>query len=244
MAQTIENIVNPNDPGLTSEMVQFPGAAGNVNAYVSRPKDGRNLGTVLVIHENRGLIGHIKDVARHFAKDGFAAIAVDCMGRIGGSDKWNGSDEATKEIQKVTGAMVVEDLTAAVAYMKKQNYVNGKIGVVGYCWGGGQSLNFATKCKDLNAAVVYYGRNPAPLESVADIPCKVMGNYGADDPNIMPGVEPLKAALAKAGKSFDCKVYEGAKHAFNNNTNADRYHPEAATDAWGRTVNFFKANLA
>jgi carboxymethylenebutenolidase len=244
MAQTIENIVDPNDPSLVSEMVQFAGPAGNVNAYVSRPKDGRNLGTVLVIHENRGLIGHIKDVARHFAKDGFAAIAVDCMSRIGGSDKWNGSDEATKEIQKVNGVMVAEDLTAAVAYMKKQNYVNGKIGVVGYCWGGGQSLNFATKCKDLNAAVVYYGRNPDPLDAVANIPCKVMGNYGADDPNIMPGVEPLKAALAKAGKSFDCKVYEGAKHAFNNNTNADRYHPDAAKDAWSRTSSFFRANLA
>ena len=244
MAQTIDHIVDPNDAGLTSEMVQFTSPGGNINAYVSRPKDGKNLGTVIVIHENRGLIGHIKDVARHFAKDGFAAIAVDCMSRIGGSDKWNGSDDATKEIQKVTGDMVAEDLTAAVAYMKKQNYVNGKCGVVGYCWGGGQSLNFATKCKDLNAAVVYYGRNPTPLESVANIPCAVMGNYGEDDPNIMPGVEPLKAAMAKAGKSFDVKVYPGAKHAFNNNTNADRYHPEAAKDAWARTVGFFKKNLA
>src|SRR6476620_5327528 len=100
MAQTIENIVDPNDPSLTSEMVQFPGTAGNVNAYVSRPKDGKNLGTVIVIHENRGLVNHIKDVARHFAKDGFAAIAVDCMGRIGGSDKWNGSDAATERSEE------------------------------------------------------------------------------------------------------------------------------------------------
>src|SRR5574341_1593468 len=120
MAQTIDQFVEPNDTSLASEMVQFPGPAGNVGAYVSRPRDGKNLGTVIVIHENRGLVGHIKDVARRFAKDGFAAIAVDCMGRIGGSDKWNGSDEATKEIQKVDGAMVAEDLTAALGYMKKQ----------------------------------------------------------------------------------------------------------------------------
>lgn len=243
MAQTVDNIVDPNDASLTSEMVQFAGSGGNINAYVSRPKDGKNLGTVLVIHENRGLVGHIKDVARRFAKDGFAAIAVDLMGRVGGSDKFNGSDAATEEIKKVTGSMVVEDLNAAVAYMKKQNYVNGKFGVVGYCWGGGQSLNFATKSKDLNAAVVYYGRNPDPLDSVANISAKVLGNYAADDPNIMPGVEPLKAAMAKSGKSFDVKVYPGAKHAFNNNTNADRYNPEAAGDAWQRTTKFFKENL-
>src|SRR5918993_4905949 len=101
MAQTIENIVDPNDPGLTSEMVKFPSPGGDVNAYVSRPKDGKNLGTVIVIHENRGLVGHIKDVTRRFAKDGFAAIGVDLMSRIGGSDKLNGSDEATKEIGKI-----------------------------------------------------------------------------------------------------------------------------------------------
>ena len=110
MAQTIENIVQPNDSGLASEMVQFTSPGGNINAYVSRPKDGKNLGTVIVIHENRGLVGHIKDVTRRFAKDGFAAIAVDLMSRIGGSDKWNGSDEATKEIGKINGAMAVEDL--------------------------------------------------------------------------------------------------------------------------------------
>jgi carboxymethylenebutenolidase len=244
MAQTIDHFVDPYDADLTSEMVQFPGNAGNVSAYVSRPKDGRNLGTVIVIHENRGLVNHIKDVARRFAKEGFAAIAVDCMSRIGGSDQYNGSDAATEAIKKVNPGMVAEDLTAALNYMKKQSYVNGKVGVVGFCWGGGNSLNFATKCKDLNAAVVYYGRNPDPLDSVANIAGPLMGNYAEDDPNIMPGVEPLKSALTKAGKTFDIKVYPGAKHAFNNNTNPDRYHPEAAKDAWARTVNFFKENLA
>src|SRR5437867_11892680 len=105
----------------------------------------------------------------------------------------------------MTGAMVVEELTATLNYMKKQSYVNGKVGVVGHCWGGGNSLNFATKCKDLNAAVVYYGRNPDPLDSVANNPCPLIGNYVQDDRKIMPGVEPLKAALAKAGEHLDIK---------------------------------------
>ena len=244
MAEAIPFIVAANDPALTSEMVQYPGKAGNVKAYLSRPKNGSKLGAVIVIHENRGLVDHIKDVTRRFAKDGFAALGVDLLSRIGGSDRFKTGEEAIEAIKKITGDMVVEDLTSAVAYLKKQSFVNGKVGVVGYCWGGGQSLNCATKCKELNAAVVYYGRNPDPLDSVQNIPCPLLGNYGGDDPNIMPGVEPLKAALTKCGKGFDIKVYPGAKHAFNNNTNPDRYHPEAAKDAWTRTVNFFKKNLA
>ena len=244
MAEVIPFIVAANDPALTSEMVAFPGTAGNINAYLSRPKSGGKLGTVIVIHENRGLVDHIQDVARRFAKDGFAALAVDLLSRPGGTGQYKTPEEAIAAIGKLAKSGVEEDLHSAVAYLKKQNFFNGKIGVVGYCWGGGQSLNFATKCRDLNAAVVYYGRNPDPLDSVQNIPCPVLGNYGADDPNIMPGVEPLKAALTKCGKGFDIKVYPGAKHAFNNNTNADRYHPEAAKDAWARTANFFKKNLS
>ena len=244
MAETIRHFVAPNDTGLISETVQFPGKAGNVKAYLSRPKDGKNLGTVIVIHENRGLVDHIKDVARRLAKEGFAALSVDLLSRIGGTEQFKTGEEAIEAIKKITPDIVVEDLTAAVAYLKKQSFFNGRVGVVGFCWGGGNSLNFATKCKDLNGAIVYYGRNPDPLVQVQNIPCPLLGNYGEDDPNIMPGVEPLKAALQKCGKNFDIKVYPGAKHAFSNNTNADRYHPDAAKDAWGRTVNFFKKNLA
>jgi len=199
---------------------------------------------VIVIHENRGLVDHIKDVARRFAKDGFIALAPDLLSRLGGTDQFKTPEEAIEAIRKVTQDNVVEDLTSGVAYLKRLDFVNGRIGVVGYCWGGGQSLSFATKCKDLGAAVVYYGRNPDPLDQVQNIACPVLGNYGEDDPNIIPGVEPLKEALKKYGRNFDIKVYPGAKHAFNNNTNAERYHPDAAKDAWARTANLFKKNLA
>ena len=243
MAQTIDHIVDPNDSSLTSEMVQFPGNAGNVSAYVSRPKDGKNLGTVIVIHENRGLVNHIKDVARHFAKDGFAAIAVDCMGRIGGSDKWNGSDEATKEIQKVTGDMVAEDLTAALNYMKKQNYVNGKVGVVGYCWGGGQSLNFATKCKDLNAAVVYYGTSP-DTATLANVKAPVLGLYGSDDARVNATIESAVAEMKKLGKSYETEIYEGAGHGFlRAQSGREGANLRATEKAWPRTIEFFKKHL-
>src|ERR1043166_8570286 len=133
------NIVQPDDSRLISQNVTFPGNAGPVKAYLSRPKDGKNLGTVIVIHENRGLVDHIKDVARRFAKEGFAALAVDLMSRIGGTDQFKTPEEAIEAIKKINGNMVVEDLTSAVAYLKKQNFLNGKVGVVGYCWGGGQS---------------------------------------------------------------------------------------------------------
>lgn len=244
MAEAIPYFVAPSDPALTSEMIQYPGKAGNVKAYLARPKDGNRLGAVIVIHENRGLNDHIKDVARRLAKEGFAALAPDLLSRTGGTDQFKVSDEATQAIGKLSREGVVEDLSSAVDYLKKQPFVNGRIGVVGFCWGGGQSLNFATKCKELSAAIVYYGRNPDPLDQVQNIPCPLLGNYGEDDPNIMAGVEPLKEALKKYGKSFDIKVYPGAKHAFNNNTNPDRYHPEAAKDAWARTANLFKKNLA
>ena len=244
MAETIPYIIAPNNSGLTSETVQYPGKVGSVKGYLSRPKIGSKFGAVIVIHENRGLVEHIKDVARRFAKEGFAALAPDLLSRAGGTDQFKSPEEAIAAIGKLTKAGVEEDLQSAVDYLKKQNFVNGRIGVVGFCWGGGQSLNFATKCKDLSGAIVYYGRNPDPLDLVQNIPCPVLGNYGEDDPNIMPGVEPLKQALGKYGKKFDMKVYPGAKHAFNNNTNADRYHPDAAKDAWGRTVNFFRQNLA
>jgi carboxymethylenebutenolidase len=236
-------IVSPDDSALISAMIKYSGKAGDVNAYLSRPKNIERSGAVIVIHENRGLVEHIKDVARRFAKEGFVVLAPDLVSRLGGTDQYKTPDEAVQAVGKLTKHGVAEDLNSAVDYLKKLPSVTSRIGVVGFCWGGGQSLNFATKCKDISAAVVYYGRNPDPLDEVKNIPCPLLGNYGEDDPNIMPGVQPLMEALRKYTKNFDIKVYPGAKHAFNNNTNPDRYNPEAAKDAWIRTVGFLRKNL-
>lgn len=244
MAEGLSVVVPADDQELISEAIRFPGKAGSVEAYLSRPKDGGKRGAVIVIHENKGLNDHIRDVARRFAKEGLVALAPDLLSRAGGTDQFKSADDATQAIGKLNRDGVVEDLASAVEHLKGLPFVNGRIGVVGFCWGGGQSLNFATRCKDLSAAVVYYGRNPDPLDRVQDINCPVLGNYGEDDPNIVAGVEPLREALKQYGKSGDLKVYPGAKHAFNNNTNPERYHAEAAKDAWARTAGFFKRNLA
>lgn len=244
MAELTTNIVAPDDPGLISEMVDYPGEAGNVRAYVSRPKDADGLGAVVVIHENQGLVEHIKDVARRFAKHGFVALAPDLLSRAGGTSHYRSGHEATDAIRKLEQDGINEDLLAGLNYLRNLKFTNGRVGVVGYCWGGGHALNFATKCKELNAAVVYYGRNPDPVDLVQHISCPVLGNYGEDDPNIMPGVEPLKEALKKSGKNFDIKVYPAAKHAFNDNTRSERYQAEAARDAWDRTVSFLQKQLA
>ena len=224
--------------------IQLAAADGHkLSAYRAEP-EAKPKGGLVVGVEIFGVNSHIRAVADGYAANGYLVIAPALFDRVQANYECGYSqDEIQKGIaimQKINLDDTMRDVAAAM-----QNVASaGKVGIVGYCWGGGNSLNFASKCKDLNAAVVYYGRNPDPLDSVANIPCPLMGNYAADDPNIMPGVEPLKAALAKAGKSFDCKIYPGAKHAFNNNTNADRYNPEAAKDAWARTASFFKKNLA
>jgi carboxymethylenebutenolidase len=244
MGETLPFIIDPDNPGLTSEMIRFPGTAGNLKGYLSRPAPGSGLGSVIVIHENKGLNDHIKDVARRLAVEGFAALAPDLLSRLGGTHQYPSEQGAVDAIKTLTQEEVVGDVNAAMIYLQKQDYVNGRIGVVGYCWGGAHALTFATRCDTLGCAIVYYGRNPSPLDQVRNITCPLLGLYGEDDPKIIPEVEPLKIALRKFGKTFDIRIYPGAKHAFNNNTNPDRYHPKAAQDAWERTIVFLKTHLA
>jgi len=245
MAEVIPFIVAANDPALTSEMVAFPGTAGNINAYLSRPKSGGKLGTVIVIHENRGLVDHIQDVARRLGKEAFVALAPDLLARAGGTPSYKTADDARAAIGKLTQEGVDRDLRATFDHLRGQAFVRGdRVAVVGFCWGGANTLRMATQVRELAAAVPFYGRNPAPLDLVERIACPLLIIYGEDDPFIMPGVPALEAALKKYGKTYEIKIYPGAKHAFHNDTDPNRYNADAARDAWDRTVAFLKRHLA
>ncbi len=236
--------VAPDDPTLTSAPLQFPGDGLQMHGYLSRPKAAGRSPGVIVIHENRGLTDHIQDVARRFAKEGFAALAPDLLSRAGGTASFATADEARTAIGKLTQDGVDRDLRATFDHLRGLDFVRGdRMGVAGFCWGGANTLRMATQVREPVAAVPFYGRNPNPLDLVERIACPLLIIYGEDDPAIMPGVPALEAALKKYGKTYEIKIYPGAKHAFHNDT-GDRYNAEAARDAWGRTVAFFKRHLA
>ncbi len=237
--------VDPNDPGLTSSEVKFAAPDGaTIGGYLSRPKgDGRHP-AVVVIHEWRGQNDHILDVARRLAKAGYVALAPDLLSRLGGTGSFSSGEAATEGLGKLGDDIFTKDLTGAVNYLKGQNFVRAdKIGVTGFCWGGGRALQFTTRSKDLAASVIYYGENPRNLEDVKNITAPVLGHYGEADQRITSAVPKLEEAMKKYGKSFEYKVYSGAPHAFNTNTNPRSYREEAAKDAWSRTLEFFKKHL-
>ncbi|MBI4287538.1 MAG: dienelactone hydrolase family protein [Chloroflexi bacterium] len=223
--------------------VQFTSEGGTIKAYQARPKSGGPFPGLIVIHENRGLTDHIKDVARRFANQGYTALAVDLLSRVGGTDQFTTTDAAVAAIGKLDPNGITQDLNAAVAYLKGQSFVKAdRLGVIGYCWGGGNSLRFATNNKDLRAAVVYYGPNPATLDDVANITASVLGIYGELDTRLTVNVPTLAEAMKKYGKSFEYKVYSGAAHAFFNDT-GERHNREAAAEAWPLTLAFLEKNL-
>ena len=237
--------VDPNDSALVSSDVQFPSTdSTSINGYLTRPKGDGRLPAIVVIHENQGLTDHIRDVARRLAKAGYVALAPDLLSRQGGTKSFADGPAAIAGIGKLDEDSITKDLNGAINYLKGQSFVRAnKIGVVGFCWGGGNTLLIATRNKDLAAAVVYYGRNPKNLDDVQNITAAVLGNYGAKDEPITSQVPKLEEAMKKYGKSFEYKIYPDAPHAFNNDTNPQRYQAEAAKEAWNRTLDFFKKHL-
>ncbi|MCB8820984.1 dienelactone hydrolase family protein [Microvirga rosea] len=232
--------VDEKDPRITAEMVDVPGVQG-LKGYLVRPKTGDRLPTVLVIHENRGLNPHIKDVTRRLATDGFLALGLDYLAPKGGTPQ--DEDKGREMIGELKQPDILASSRAAVAYLKGLSGGNGKVGAVGFCWGGGAVNNLAVNDPDLSAGVAYYGGQPK-AEDVPKIKAALLLHYGGLDERINAGIPAYEEALKQSGKTYEIHVYEGANHAFNNDTNAARYDKEAADLAWKRTVAFLKKNLA
>ena len=235
--------VDPNDPALDSKAVQFPGRAGTVWAYQSRPKSGANLPAVIVVHANRGLNPHIEDVARRFAHQGYIALTPDYLSRHGGTAKIPDAQKGVPNMRDLAPAQAVtEDTEAAVAYLKGESGVRaGRLGVVGFCWGGEMAFHLATQIKGLKAVTVFYGRTPKQ-ELLREIEAPILAHYGEEDKAISGAVPETAEAMKRYGKSFTYKIFPQAKHAFHDDT-GDRYHPEAAREAWERTLAFFAQHL-
>jgi carboxymethylenebutenolidase len=225
---------------LMTEMVKYQGKSGPVMAYLAKPASGKQYPAVIIIHENRGLQPHIKDVTRRMAAEGFLALAPDGLSPLGGTPV--DEDEARNRIGELDMEVTTQDFTAAVKYLKSHPDSNGKVGCTGFCWGGGMTNRVAVNSPDLDAAVPYYGSTPSP-EDVPRIKCPVMAHYAGEDPRINAGIPAFEKALKEAGIEYKIFMYEGAMHAFNNDSNPSRYNKEAAELAWERTVAFFREKL-
>ena len=200
----------------------------------------KRLPGVVVIHENRGLVPHIEDVTRRVALEGFLAIAPDALTPLGGTPE--DPEKAPALIQKLDSQSTIQNYLAAVKYLKTHPGSTGKVGVIGFCWGGGMANQVAVNSPDLSAVVPYYGRQPAS-EDVPKIKASLLLHYAGLDEGINKGIPAFEEALKKASIDYKIYMYEGAQHAFNNDTNPARYNKEAAQLAWQRTISFLKEKL-
>lgn len=234
--------VQGNDPRIKAQYVEYPSPAGygTLRGYLVQPASASGkLPTVLVVHENRGLNPHIEDITRRLALDGFIAFAPDALFPLGG---YPGDEDKARELfTKLDQNKTREDFVAAAAILKTLPQGNGKVGVTGFCYGGGISNFLATRIPDLAAAVPFYGNQPAP-EDAAKIKAPLLIHYAENDERINAGWPKYEAALKAAGVRYEAYIYPGTQHGFNNNT-TPRFDANASKLAWSRTVAFFKQNL-
>lgn len=240
--QTTGVTVPPDDPAIQVATVRFRAQDTEVMGYLARPRQRPQAPGLVVVHENRGLVEHIKDVARRFAKVGYVALAVDLASHEGGTDRFSDPAQVTALLGRTPVDRLVDMLVAAVEYLRGQPFVRAdRLGAVGWCFGGGMVWRLATRSPELRAAVPFYGPNP-PLEDVPRIRAAVLGIYGERDERINRGLPALREALQRAGVVHEIVVYPGADHAFFNDT-GPRYHPQAARLAWERAVEWFRRYL-
>ncbi len=240
------NLVSPNDPDLESSYIEYdsPKGGGKIKGLLSLPKkaaneDNASLGGIVVVHENRGLNPYIEDTARRAALAGFVTLAPDALSPLGG---YPGNDDDGRAMQRERDRdEMLEDFIAAYEYLRDHDKVNGKIGVVGFCFGGWISNMMAVRLPELAAAVPFYGSQPEE-EDVPAIKAPLMLHYAALDERVNAGWPAYEASLKEHGKEYQAYFYPEANHGFHN-TSTPRYDEEAAELAWGRTIDFFREKL-
>ena len=234
-------LVEENDPRLEASTARFEAGGDEVSGYLVRARrvDARRP-AVLVIHENRGLNPHIRDVTRRMALAGYLAFGVDLLSPDGGTPA--DEDKARAMIAALDQPANLARAEAAVRFLASHPASTGNVGAVGFCWGGGLVNQLAQASPRLKAGVAYYGMQP-PLDRVPGISAALLLHYAGLDNRVNEGIAAYEDALAKAGKEYTVYVYEGANHAFNNDTNPARYDPKAAELAWTRTAAFLAKHL-
>lgn len=233
-------LVAPDDARLETSRVTYPGVSGDIKAYLAHAKGTARLPAVIVIHENRGLNPHIEDVTRRMALEGFLALGPDLLSPAGGTP--SNEDTARDMIGKLDGPQTIQNVVAAVTFLAKHAQGNGKVGAMGFCWGGGMVGDLAVNAPTLNAGVVYYGRQP----NAGDVPkmqAPLLLHYAGEDTRINGGIPAFEEALKQTSKRYTLHMYDGAQHAFNNDTSEARYNKIAADQAWARTLAFFREHL-
>jgi carboxymethylenebutenolidase len=228
------------DTDVSSEFIKYPAETGEMRALLAHPKKGKKFPAVIVIHENRGLVPHIQDVTKRMAAEGFLSLGPDALSPLGGTPEDVSNVGAM--FKQLDSEKTVKNFVAAVKYLKTHPLSTGKVGCTGFCWGGAMTNQVAVNAPDLDAAVPYYGRQPA-AEDVEKIKAPIMAHYAGNDQGINAGIPAFEEALKKYNKEYQIFMYEGAGHAFNNDSNPERYNEQAAKLAWGRTIGFFKEKL-
>ena len=242
LAQTVVSDKESKKANVDSKEVSYKNGDVNLSGYLSKPMKKGKYPAILVIHENRGLNEHTRDVARRFAAAGYVALAADALSRKGGTGSFETPDKAREAFATLDMAQVSGDLNAGLAFLNAhENVKKGKLASIGFCWGGARSFKLATEPNDLKAAVVFYGTAPTD-EELAKIHVPVLGIYGEKDTRITSKVPEVDKKMKELKKTYEYKIYAGADHAFFNDT-GERYNAEAAKDAWERTLAFLKKNV-
>lgn len=252
MAQTAPPAGTPSNASVREDAediqwfwVQYAGESGTLNGYFARPRfETQRVPAVLVIHENRGLNDHIKDVTRRVAKAGFVGLGVDLLSRVGGTEQFSNPTAATQALNRITAAEFLADLQSAIEFLKIADYVRpDRIGAVGFCFGGGLVFNLAFNVPEIRAAVPYYGTPPNPLPAWDNMNARLLAVFSETDYNQNARIPEIVTGMVQRRKTMGMHIYQGTAHGFHNDT-SPIYNAGAAADAWAKTLAFFNTHLS